>query len=373
MKKKMSRIVAMEIHRVAWNFIVLLFLSILIIFGTLDAGWSSTRSENDEISMEFHADYFIVSGKDTGVLHISFSGTDINKVEITEDDIAFKGFSAAVTYFNVSEYGDHVYCLMALSNITNTSGKEEKLIELKEGVAAIHGEDSPPLNLKIWNNIFISMQQFMILSILLSIACNILFLVYASILYGGDMIASILLWIDFIICGSYPFVWYIKIVNLNLNNWYTFFAVAFVVVDLSFCIWVSKRTLKSSGYYLFMILLSTLTIAYFSKIFSRYYLHIGQVYGLPSIDNLIIDPMNSNYANHLQYELSDTLYYIELSFRYFFIFPPDEYYGWIAILQFLVGKVYEVVVFGSVGSIILEHVRQKNTKDEKADVVRKYI
>lgn len=34
-------------------------------------------------------------------------------------------------------------------------------------------------------------------------------------------------------------------------------------------------------------------------------------------------------------------------------------YGLVAILQFSMGKIYEVVVFGSVGSIILEHTRKK--------------
>ena len=57
-----------------------------------------------------------------------------------------------------------------------------------------------------------------------------------------------------------------------------------------------------------------------------------------------------------------SLYDIIISFKYFFSFPQDEYYGPVAILQFCIGKVYEIVVFGSVGSIILEHARKRAPK-----------
>ena len=359
----MKKIVTNRMGHVGWNLMMLLmlcFLFILVSFCTLGAGDSRATTEDNEISMEFHPDFFIINGKDTGFLYISFSDTDLSKVKITKDDILFKGFSASITYFDVSEYGDHVSCYISLSSISNTSGQEEKSIELREGVASIQGKNSPSLKLKVFGN-FISMQQFMVLNILLSIVWNILFLIYANILYGKGLTASIFLWIGFIICGIYPFAWRIKIVNLNLDHYHTLFVLLLIVIELSFCIWVSKRTLKSSGYSLFIILLSTLTIARFSQIFSRYYLHLGQVYNFPSISTPTIDS-NFNYINSFQSELSYTLYYMELSFRYFFTFPPDEYYGLVAILQFSMGKVYEVVVFGSVGSIILEHVRKKTPK-----------
>ena len=54
------------------------------------------------------------------------------------------------------------------------------------------------------------------------------------------------------------------------------------------------------------------------------------------------------------------LNYIKFSFRYFFTFPPDEYYGWISILQFALGRIYEVVVFGSVGAFVLEQIRHRD-------------
>lgn len=220
--------------------------------------------------------------------------------------------------------------------------------------------DSPYLKLQVYNNYFISMQQFMILNILLAIACNILLFIYANFLHGRGLTASIFLWIGFMMCEIFPFMWHIKIVDLNLDYYHTCFVLLLIVIELSFCIWVGKRTLKSRGYSLFIILLSTLTIVYLSQIFSLYYLHLEQTYSFPSIVTPTIDS-DFDYTNLFQYELDLALYYIELSFRYFFTFPPDEYYGLVAILQFLMGKVYEVVVFGNVGSIILEHVREKGT------------
>lgn len=92
-KKKMPRIITKGIRQTTWNLMVLCFLCILcsfILFWIMASGENITS--NDEIYMYFYADSFIVGEKNSGLLHISFSDTDMSKVEITEEDIFLKDF-----------------------------------------------------------------------------------------------------------------------------------------------------------------------------------------------------------------------------------------------------------------------------------------
>lgn len=57
------------------------------------------------------------------------------------------------------------------------------------------------------------------------------------------------------------------------------------------------------------------------------------------------------------------------SFRYFFSFPDDDIYGLASVFQFMLGKMYDLVVFGSVANCIIKaskpRIHKKQTKGEE--------
>ncbi len=361
MKKNRSLGVFEEIKRISVSFVILAFIGMMALLFTMDAGCNYTNIQ-DYGHMDFYTDYFTINGFDTGSIIISASGIDEEKTSIAEEDIILQGFTAETSITYLSKEEGNVFCVIRLSNMESASDLDEKTISLKEGVISVEDKASPSVTLRGLGNKFVSMREYTVYCILFFSLYNILFLFNASILDGGGIASSVLLWIESLAYEGPIVLWLVKIVRLNLAHKYILFSLFLLIVEFCFFICVSKNLLTTKGYCLFIIFLSTTALAQFSQIFTIYYIHIRAAFELPAMGvSTVADEIYEISGDSLLVDtLTLQLNYIKFSFRYFFTFPPDEYYGWISILQFALGRIYEVVVFGSVGAFVLEQIRHRD-------------
>lgn len=194
-KKNRSLGVFEEIKRISVSFVILAFIGMMALLFTMDAGCNYTNIQ-DYGHMDFYTDYFTINGFDTGSIIISASGIDEEKTSIAEEDIILQGFTAETSITYLSKEEGNVFCVIRLSNMESASDLDEKTISLKEGVISVEDKASPSVTLRGLGNKFVSMREYTVYCILFFSLYNILFLFNASILDGGGIASSVLLWIE---------------------------------------------------------------------------------------------------------------------------------------------------------------------------------
>ena len=313
--------------------------------------------DNDDVEVSCYSQYFLIEGRSNISLWITFRGID--ELVLTEEDIILHGFNGDISpiYINEHGYGDSTYCHIFLSNITNNVDIKEKTIEVKEGVAKT--SDIPNSALLIQPNLtFVSMGTFFLISVLVFSFCNILLTILTAC---GSRDRKIMFWVNAFVLGLVTRSWFIDTIHYNPDYKIILLTLLLITIGLLYHLLLAKRVLGNIGYTFFIIVLSTWSILYFSHIFTWYYLNYSDgVYDTILYHNIILPLYEARSPFPLNI-LDEQLAYVEFSFRYFFMFPPDEYYSWIAIIQFLMGKIYEMVMLGSIANLILRYIKYKKT------------
>lgn len=102
-------------------------------------------------------------------------------------------------------------------------------------------------------------------------------------------------------------------------------------------IWTSKKKFSNRIHIINIMILSTYIILNLSNTFSYYY---SLTYGID---------LPSNYGRNIIYRILSNG---KISLRYFFEFPPDEYYDFVTFIQFIIGRVYEAIILGGVVGVV---------------------
>lgn len=127
----------------------------------------------------------------------------------------------------------------------------------------------------------------------------------------------------------------------------------FIVVGVIFCfaiifLRIAKTKFSNVVFIINVMLVSTYVIMNLSNVFSFYY-YIAYDIDIPM-----------NYGKNIIYRI---LSYGKFSLRYFFEFPPEEYYDLVTFIQFITGRIYEAVLLGGVVSVITDFLGKEKKKD----------
>lgn len=128
-----------------------------------------------------------------------------------------------------------------------------------------------------------------------------------------------------------------NIVGININNvvWYII-SILLIFVFASSFLWQSKNKFSNFIHILNIVIISTYVIIELSEIFNFYYAFMYDV------DIL-------NYYGRGRFLIKPFIQ-IKFSLRCFFELPPDEYLDIVTFFQFVIGRLYEALIIGSVVS-----------------------
>lgn len=347
-----------------WLNLAVLFMSgfFIMLFSGVDDGYWMTETNDKSISMSFDTRNPIINEREFGILFIRFK--NVEDLHITPDNLTFVGFTAEIDIFDLSEGEDETTCFVRLENITDIPTAKEKSIRIDQGVVTISGKNNAAINLKM-NLKFISENRSLFYSTIIFFVCNAFFLLCAIFLSGGTVIAGFFLSLDCFVFDNLSLLAFARVLRHSSNFRHTIYVIVLICADVFFHLWMAKKALKPNGYIIAIVCLATLSLINLSQVFTMYYESIHNEYSLsliylPNIDYQL-DQVNI-IDNPWIYRIGWSLYNVKFSFRYFFEFPPEEYYGWIAILQFTIGKIYDIVLLGSIGTFILEHYQRNKPK-----------
>lgn len=97
-----------------------------------------------------------------------------------------------------------------------------------------------------------------------------------------------------------------------------------------------------------------------SSYFGKYYLHNDFILLSDTIKSKIITIINNeNYSLRLK-ALHLQKYYICIGFKYFFDLPENSYINFVFILQFIIGKFFDITVFANLGNYLINKYSDKN-------------
>lgn len=327
------------------NIIILVFIIIFLFSFTIDGNNFSLLKEN--ISLNFRCENILIEGYGRGYVIINYS--ELPKITLDNINMLLNGFEADITYL----YNNDKFCFFILSNITTNTNKKNTLIKTCNGVIKIIGKSIPELDLNI-HFITVSIYTYLFIQILSFIILKyILTKLIGRYCIKNYPESKILFLLNIFVINQIIFS---QLINFAYNATITLtiiFIALLGMINFLYDLSLAKKALKNIEYTLFIIVLSTYSIFYFSNIFTIYYCRQENIYNLITFQNIIIPSPNQN-------NLRRYLSYIEFSFKYYFEFPPDELYGWIAIFQFVIGKIYELVILGGIGNLILQFAKKKD-------------
>lgn len=319
--------------------------------------------DEENVSIYLRSDYFVVENK--GFIHLWIDLDDVDEIHITENDIVCKGFDADINYFAVraSDYAEKsYYCSVSLSNIRNNVNINEKTIEIREGISTLSGKPNPMIIVHPEIN-FISIYTLLKIVVLIFLVCNVLFT-------GMDILSiminsvgkKILFWFNALTVEYVTYKWFTDLLRLNPDTKVILLLIALLSAEFLYHLLLAKKVLGNFTYTLFIIFVSTCSIICLSNIFTSYYLTFKETYNTLSYKNIILPSLEINISSYRLRNIMQSLAYFEYSFRYFFSFPSDDCYGWVSILQFIIGKMYELIMFGGIANLILQWIRLKKRK-----------
>lgn len=341
-----------------------IFLIITILSFSLEYSFREQYLLNeDNISVTLWSDYFVVENKSS--LHLWIDFDNVDEIHITKNDIIYQGFDADINYFNVkaSSYSEgSYYCSVDFSNVRNNTNINEKSIEIREGISTLDGKLNhiiivyPEIN-------FISIYALLKIIVLIFLICNII--IAGIIILSNNMkgvVRKTLFWLNALTVEYVTYKWFTRVIRYNPNNKIILLLIVLLTVEFLYHLLLAKRTLGNFAYVLFIIFISSCSLICLSNIFTSYYLTFEETYNTLSYKNIILPVFETNISSYRLKNVMCSLAYFEYSFRYFFSFPSDDYYGWVSIVQFIIGKMYELIMFGGVANLILQWIQLKRRK-----------
>ncbi|MEY8573195.1 hypothetical protein AALD01_02120 [Oscillospiraceae bacterium 21-37] len=344
---------------------ILMICSFFSILFSDDYIGSSAKSEDGNIVMDIFPHHItLIDKRENETLYIKIFNSE--NTNISKDNLSFIGFSSDIDSFNLhkDDKEDYEYSFIRLRNITDNPGVKEKRIVLQDGVATIDGIKNPSVILDFRIH-FISERFYVFLSTINFLFWNSLYFIFIMLLSEGRILTGIFLGFAAVVIESHSYSNFHRIIRGNASYGYTTYIIILISIELLYCLYCAKKSLNLNGYALFIIILSTWSLIRFSQIFSLYYLNISSTFSLSPIDIPDIDQQfewMNDWEHWWKYDIGWAIYYFKFSFRYFFEFPPEDYYGWVAIIQFVIGKIYDIVLLGSIGSIIVNNLKLKKSE-----------
>lgn len=344
---------------------LLMSCSLFAFLFNFDYRESLVKSEDGNIVMDVFSHHSILIDKrENETLRIEIFNSE--NTSISKNSLSFIGFSSDIDSFslNKDENEDYEYCFVILRNITNNPEVKEKRIILQDGVATMNGVKSPAVILDFQIR-FISERFYIFLSIIIFLFWNFLFFIFIILLSVGKIPTGIFLGFAAVVTECHSYSDFHRIIQNNESYTYTAFVITLIFIELLYYFYCAKKSLNLNGYALFIVILSTWSLIRFSQIFSLYYLNISSAFTLSPIDIPDIDQQfewMNDWGHMWKRNIGLAIYYFKFSFKYFFEFPPEDYYGWVSILQFVIGKIYDIVLLGSIGSIIVNNLKLKKSE-----------
>ena len=90
--------------------------------------------------------------------------------------------------------------------------------------------------------------------------------------------------------------------------------------------------------------------------FGKYYLH-NDLIVLPEAYNADIIAIENKISSLRLRIFYLQQYYFCIGFKYFFSFPEHSYTNYVFIVQFIIGKLFDVIIFANIGNYIMNRFR----------------
>lgn len=333
-------------------------LMMLLPFFTIFKPFYVAKSADGKISMMVSFHEPLIDKHDYAIINLTIKNQNIT--DDIRNHLMFIGFHADFDLILHSDEYD-TYCV-TIVNIADIPETKENSIEFTNG----NNQDSVKLKLPFW---IISREWYFAISSTLFFLYIIGFLLCTAKHSRTKKLKGSFFSFYFF---SFSYLCFLPFDHFTLwdvhfrdfdKSFPFFIYIAFLI---GFYVYVAlfsaKMTLDTKRYIFFFVVVSTWSIFKFSQLFSIYYQDIDR-----ALTSSLFNEPASGDEGFVKYSLWNTIYsgfinetnHIKFSFRYYFELPPDKYYGWVAILQFIIGKVYEIVMLGSIGSLIIEHTKKE--------------
>ncbi|MDE5819967.1 MAG: hypothetical protein K2I07_11740 [Lachnospiraceae bacterium] len=314
--------------------------------------------DEEDIRIVIWSDHFLVEQK--SILHMCIETGNDDEMHLTKEDIALEGFDADITFFSIYEVEGKYHCSIELSNLIDRIDSKEKSIEIGGGISAISGEPDSGIVLKP-DITFSSVKKLVSNSLIVYVIANVILTFFAFFNKNINVTAEkCLLWCNILALGGITYACFIHAAQFGPDDKSILMILSLMLLGYLYHLFLAKWILGDTGYKFMIVMIGLGSILCLSNIFTSYYLKFDATYDTLTYKNVILSLWE--WERELSIEnctsVKRQLAYLEFSFRYFFSLPSDESYGVVSIAQFLMGKIYEFIMIGSIASLILRCIRR---------------